>query len=155
MHTHVLVWVCIWQHRFLPCNSWQLHLLLVCGGSSRSWSPSRQLDDLCLAVLTSAVDFQTQFYDQRWKVTMLLQQRNSRDCTASQEKDPSLQTHPFTLAFPALLPRVSQYILTLVLNCPIPERLHHSTAKDTKAFCGWTGNSMLVSSSNSESCSLD
>lgn len=153
----MLVGVCIWQHRFLPYNSWQLHLLLVCGGSSRSWSPSRLLGDLCLAVLTSAADFQTQFYDQRWKVTMLHQQRNPRDCDciASQEKDTSLQTHPFTLAFTALLPRVSQYILTLVLNSPIPERLLHSTAKDTKAFGGWTGNSMLVSSSNSESCSLD
>lgn len=69
-------------------------------------------------------------------MTILLQQRNPRACIASQEKDTSLQTHPFTLAFTASLPRVSQYILTFVLNGPIPERSFHSTAKDTKAFGG-------------------
>lgn len=153
VNAQMLVRVCTWRHRFLPCNHWQLHLL-VCHGSSRSWSPSRQFSDFWLGLLTSAVDFQTQFYDQGWKVTMLLQQRNPRACIASQEKDTSLQTHPFTLAFTALLPRVSQHILTFVLNSPVPERLLHSTAKDTKAFGGWIGNSVLVSSSNSESCSL-
>lgn len=151
----MLVWVCTWQDRLLPCNYWQLHLLLVCAASSRSWSPSRKLSDLWLGVLTSAVDFQTQFYDQGWKMTLLLQQRNPSACIASQEKDTSLQTHPFSLAFAALLPRVSQYIKTFVLNSPILERLLHSTAKDTKAFGGWTGNSVLVWSSSSECCSLD
>lgn len=54
----------------------------------------------------------------------------------SRKKTP-LFRHAFTLVFAALLPRVSQSILTFVLKSPVPERrLPCFAAKVTKAFGG-------------------